>query len=336
MNKPSKNFTMALITGLIAGIAGLQATAQKHHSQLNSSNSGKYEEIIIRKDGNLPQKMDIKIDGSRITLNGKPLSDSINGDFSVLRKSLSSSLNPSLNFPHHLMTPGEIMQWDAPGLASLSGHPNQALLGVYTLKSAQEGVLVKKVATGSAAQKAGLQEGDLITQIDQTSIGSPQDLIKAIGTHQPGDLVHITYWRNKQPYHTTAELKKNREALSYLQEQNLFTPDWNFPGAFPKEGLQGGFPTDQPRIGMSIRDNNSGNGATVMGVLPNSPALAAGLKKEDVIQEVGGQQVTNADAVAQAIHHLSRQPSFSIKILRQGQARTLWIKIPKKLNTLNL
>jgi serine protease Do len=44
----------------------------------------------------------------------------------------------------------------------------------------KEGVLVRSVIKGSAAEKAGLKAGDVIVKIDQTAVGNPGDLSSAI------------------------------------------------------------------------------------------------------------------------------------------------------------
>ena len=327
---------MALITGLVAGIAGLQASAQKNHPDGPLNHQGKYQEIIIQKNGDLPKNMDIKIEDGNITINGKTLSDPLNGDITVIRKSLASTAVPTRKFPNDLMAPGGGIPWDAPAFAGFSGHPNSALLGVYTLKSAKKGVLVKKVALGSAAEKAGIQAGDLITQVDQVPIADPQDLVKIIGSHQPGDQISITYFREGKKFNTQAQLKKNEESLGFFQDQNQFGPGGNFTPAIPGRDMFRNFIPPSPRLGLRIQDTKKGNGATILSVTPGSPASHAGLKKEDVIQEVGGRQVNNAGDVAQALQHQEGKPDISLEILRQGQTRTMLIRVPQELNTLNL
>jgi putative serine protease PepD len=52
------------------------------------------------------------------------------------------------------------------------------------------------VDPGSAADKAGLQTGDVITKVDGTVVDSPDTLGAAIAAHQPADHVTVTYTRN--------------------------------------------------------------------------------------------------------------------------------------------
>ncbi len=76
--------------------------------------------------------------------------------------------------------------------------PAHALLGVSTQPVQSGGAGVQDVTSGSAADKAGLQVGDVITKVDGTAITSPDDLASAINGHQPGDKVTVTYTRDGQ------------------------------------------------------------------------------------------------------------------------------------------
>jgi S1-C subfamily serine protease len=53
------------------------------------------------------------------------------------------------------------------------------------------GVLNNSVLNNSAAAAAGLQQGDVITSVDGTSISSPSDLTSALASHKPGDKIKL-------------------------------------------------------------------------------------------------------------------------------------------------
>ncbi|BDC51935.1 hypothetical protein F183_A42500 [Bryobacterales bacterium F-183] len=46
----------------------------------------------------------------------------------------------------------------------------------------KEGVLVRNVAKGSTAEKAGIKAGDVISKVDETAVSSPSELTRAIRT----------------------------------------------------------------------------------------------------------------------------------------------------------
>ena len=75
--------------------------------------------------------------------------------------------------------------------------PAHALLGVTTQQAQDgKGVEVAQVDPGSAADKAGLQEGDVITKVDDTVIDGPDTLGGVIAGHNPGDKVSVTFTRD--------------------------------------------------------------------------------------------------------------------------------------------
>ena len=58
------------------------------------------------------------------------------------------------------------------------------------------GALIQEVGSGSPAEKAGIQAGDVIVAVDGKPIHFPEDLIAAIRGHNPGDTVQLTLVRN--------------------------------------------------------------------------------------------------------------------------------------------
>ena len=59
----------------------------------------------------------------------------------------------------------------------------------------ERGVLITKVTDGSPAQRAGIIMGDIILQIDDTDIGSIEDLLMLIHEKKVGEKVRITVFR---------------------------------------------------------------------------------------------------------------------------------------------
>jgi putative serine protease PepD len=70
-----------------------------------------------------------------------------------------------------------------------------ALLGV-TVSSGSNGATVGSVQSGTGAEKAGVQSGDVITAVDGKAITSSQQLRAVIAAHKPGDAITLTLRRD--------------------------------------------------------------------------------------------------------------------------------------------
>jgi putative serine protease PepD len=77
------------------------------------------------------------------------------------------------------------------------GQVTHAFLGVRIADAENGGgAVVADVDEGQPAATAGLEQGDVITKVDDTKVTSGSDLTSAIRSHQPGDKVTITYIRD--------------------------------------------------------------------------------------------------------------------------------------------
>src|SRR6185503_6918404 len=67
-----------------------------------------------------------------------------------------------------------------------------------------QGVLVSQVTEGSAAEKAGIKPGDVITSINGQGIKSNSELRNAIGLSRVGEKLDVALIRDRKPIHVTA------------------------------------------------------------------------------------------------------------------------------------
>ena len=68
------------------------------------------------------------------------------------------------------------------------------------------GATVRSVESGSAADKAGIQVGDLIVAVDGKSVDGAAALAAAVRSHTPGTPVEITFVRGSSEHTVTADL----------------------------------------------------------------------------------------------------------------------------------
>jgi putative serine protease PepD len=86
-----------------------------------------------------------------------------------------------------------------------SGKAEHAYLGV-AIDSTAPNALLASVTDGQAAKQAGLKKGDVITNVDGTTVSSGDDLSRAIDAHKPGDKVSVTYKRGGSEHTVTVTL----------------------------------------------------------------------------------------------------------------------------------
>ncbi|PKA81916.1 Do/DeqQ family serine protease [Ulvibacter sp. MAR_2010_11] len=99
------------------------------------------------------------------------------------------------------------------------GNVQRGILGITggTLNSAvanqigvdeTEGVYVGGVEKGSGAEKGGLKEGDIITELDGYKVSKFSDLSGYLGSKRPNDVVDVTVLRNGKVKHIPVTLIK--------------------------------------------------------------------------------------------------------------------------------
>ncbi len=79
------------------------------------------------------------------------------------------------------------------------------------LAADQTGAVITKVDPGSAAERARLRAGDVVTAIGVASVRTASDLRNKIGLLRVGDIAELQVLRNGRPVSLTAKLAE-REA----------------------------------------------------------------------------------------------------------------------------
>ena len=162
-----KVFLFVLTTALVTPAAVM---AQKEEA--DNKAKIEVEQIIITLKGDKKEKVTVEVNGNNVTVNGKPLSEFKGGDISVNRNKIKDRIAIT-TAPY-----GRVLN-DNQNFQFFFGDENRAMLGVTTEKS-EEGVAVLEVTKESAAEKAGLKKGDIITKIGDSKIADPDDLSAAI------------------------------------------------------------------------------------------------------------------------------------------------------------
>jgi serine protease Do/serine protease DegQ len=136
------------------------------------------------------------------------------------------------------------------------------------LKNTQ-GALVSQVVDGSAAEKAGIKAGDVITSVNGKAVKDAAGLRNSIGLLRIGEKVDIALLRDGKPRRVTATISE-RDAAEAAATAGMH------------EGLEGADLVDA-----------QGGGVLVRSVANGSPAAQRGLRANDVILAVGRNKVAN-------------------------------------------
>jgi putative serine protease PepD len=90
--------------------------------------------------------------------------------------------------------------------------PTHARLGIEVDDAAADGsattggAVVRAVEDGTAADDAGLREGDVITRVDEHVIDGAEALVATVRSYRPDDSVEVTYQRDGDEHTTDLEL----------------------------------------------------------------------------------------------------------------------------------
>jgi serine protease Do len=145
-----------------------------------------------------------------------------------------------------------------------------------------KGVLVAEVSSRSAAQQAGIQRYDVITEIAGQPVIDKDDFRRKVAQATPGNEVVLKGIRNGQPVEFRAEIRERP-----LAGPPEVRPEPEPPAAEPEPRMG--------RAGISVQElteqhrrmyRAQGSGVIIVEVDPISPAADAGLSVGDVILEI--------------------------------------------------
>ena len=177
-------------------------------------------------------KIDVKRDGKPVSIQvtmgerPKPMVWSWNGkttDWGALSEEQQKAVEKSLKDLDKSMPKLRNMGMFkvGPGGRHYFFNSDKPLLGVEMVETTPElretlggskesGVLIGKVLSGSAAEKAGLRVGDLILSIDGTKVSDSGDVADAIRERE-GKTIDLDIVRDHKPMHLKANLPKSDE-----------------------------------------------------------------------------------------------------------------------------
>ncbi|MDH3693011.1 MAG: DegQ family serine endoprotease [Gammaproteobacteria bacterium] len=170
---------------------------------------------------------------------------------------------------------------------------------------AQKGAVISQVLPESAAEEAGLQEGDVVIGVDGLSVDSASDLRNTVGLLRAGERVKLDILRDGK----RLSIKSNIKAPESIQRS----------GEGVSSRLEGAALSD-----LAPDAERPEGAVVVVEVEPGSPAWQAGLRKDDIIVSVNRLRVTNVEEMREAVRR--NQKALLLNIQRAGGALFLVIR----------
>ncbi len=175
---------------------------------------------------------------------------------------------------------------------------NQAFADSFKLDK-PEGALVSTVEKGSPADKAGLQSGDVIRQVDGKPIISSGDLPAVIGVAKPGDIVKLTVWRQGSAKELTATLGNANQKSTEVAASKA--------------------DSDHGKLGLALRPlqpdekQQAGLDSGLLVQQASGAAALAGVQQGDVLLSINGVPVKNIDQVRSAVAKADKSVALLIQ-----------------------
>lgn len=180
----------------------------------------------------------------------------------------------------------------------------------------KKGALVSQVFQGGPAEKAGIEQGDVILEFDKKEIKESKDLPRIVAAIPVGKSVPVTLSRNGKVI--TKDVK-----VGEMDEKPVTEASKAPTGK--KLGIAIQNITPEIARALSLKDTN---GAVVSQVEQGSPAANAGIQQGDVIREVNRKPVKDAKGFMERIEEA--MAGGSILLLVQRGENSLFITVTPK------
>jgi len=237
-------------------------------------------------------------------------------------------------------------------------------VGLEEVEDGTRGAKVRTVEPDSAAEKAGIQDGDVVTRFDGESVRSARQLARLVRETPAGRAVEIAVTRGGATKTLTATLgegpRRIHEGL-HLGDENFFVPDLedlDIEIDVP-EGLPHGpgphvfrwhsdddhdytmaWRARRPRLGIRFLEIegqladyfglSADVGVLVTSVEEGAPAAEAGIRAGDVVLELDGKPIHDAGDLTKAVGAAEGGRPLAVKLVRDEKTVDVEVVLPER------
>jgi len=188
------------------------------------------------------------------------------------------------------------------------------------------GVAVTWVDENSPADKAGLQDDDIIVKVNDKMIKKPSTLSRIIKKHEPGTKVKIEYYRNGKQKSVDVEIGSMKKHKSF----SCHDGDKNFCISVFSGPYLGVHLFDLNKDLAPYFSVNENEGVLIGEVNEESPAAEAELKAGDVIIKMENENVSSVEEVINILSDYDADDEITIEVIRQKKKQSFKVVLAER------
>lgn len=182
-----------------------------------------------------------------------------------------------------------------------------------------DGSLVAWVKPKSPAASAGIEPGDVITEVAGRKVEGATQLRMMVSGMAPGTKIDVKLVRGGNE-------KKVQVELAELETEQASTPppepENNLPDVLDGVKVDDLDAENRKRFGIA----DDAKGVVITEIEPDSPSAAAGLKVGDVVHEIEKQPVNSAKEAVELSEKLKKEKSVLLRFTRRGVSNFVVVK----------
>jgi len=240
---------------------------------------------------------------------GGPLFN-LEGEVIGIHSSIGGSLAENRHVPSSVfkagwdrMLAGEI--WGSLGMMAAGVNPDRPMLGVR-MNDSNGQVTVDKVFPNSPAERAGIEDGDVILKIDGIAAEQMSDVVDQVSSSSAGDILEVQIMRDDKEQSFKVKLVSWEDLASGLgnEEEPKLSQDTE---------------KARPQLGVILDAEFAGRGAKIYEVINGSIASMAGILSGDIVKSVDGAEIFDANEMASKIKSAPLGSKIKLSIQRGNQ-----------------
>jgi len=189
----------------------------------------------------------------------------------------------------------------------------------------RNGVRVTEVIDGAPADNAGLEVGDIITEVNGQPIQTMEQLRAVISSMLPGEIANISIWRHNELTDESTEqtIAVELDRLDILQSMGILPEDQSTE-RIPELGIAA-MATNTPTLARRF-DAEFVEGVIITELVPNT-AMEGAVPPGSVIVSVSEQRVRNVNQLLEQLRQYNLRNGVRAELVHPtGRRRTIWLR----------